>query len=343
MKFKVSKQELKFLVIVAAALMIWLSWVGVVYVSGDTSFDWSSQLNHQTRYFLPRLLDGRPVDPADTKLRPLGVMIENHLDARPPAGLDQASIVYEAIVESDITRFLALFDRKISIERIGPIRSVRPFFIELAEEYKAVLFHSGGSQDATYKLTYSPVVNVDDVSPDTIYFQRDPRRSAPHNLYLLPDGINRALEAKHVSPEADFRPWLFKKDQPSQSPTAPMVKIDFAANSDYNVTYQYNPQSNDYSRFIGGQSQKTEAGIILKAKNIVVLHTTARLLDSYGRLQVGIKGQGPVQIYQDGNVVYGRREKIDSRTIFYDQNDQEVKFNHGQIWVEIIYDNFPKL
>src|SRR3989344_5063200 len=120
-----------------------------------------------------RLLDGRALLPGQTERKPLAIILENHVDARPVAGLEEASVVYETIVEGDITRFFALFDYDVDINRIGPVRSLRPFFIELAEEYNPVLFHAGGSADALEQIKNSLVYNINEISADGIYFWRD--------------------------------------------------------------------------------------------------------------------------------------------------------------------------
>jgi len=82
--------------------------------------------------------------------RPITAMIENHADSRPPSGLSKADVVYEAIAEGGITRFLTVFYCDASAEdvRIGPVRSVRVYFIDWAQEYGLPLFvHSGGANN----------------------------------------------------------------------------------------------------------------------------------------------------------------------------------------------------
>ena len=181
------------------------------FIATENSFNWQfgkirpvDQMNH-------RLLDGELVAKDISSLKPIVVMMENHSLSRPTAGLENASIIYETIIEGDITRFLAIFDPTIEAKKIGPVRSVRPFFVEIAEEWNPVLFHAGGSQDAMYKLTYSKVDNVNEISGDGIYFWRDTQRAMPHNLFTSINQIKRAIEAKEIDLAADFEPWLFKK------------------------------------------------------------------------------------------------------------------------------------
>src|SRR3989344_1535875 len=80
------------------------------------------------------------------KRRPLGIMVENHLDARPQSGLSSADVVYEAVAEGGITRFLAIFYCK-DASYIGPVRSARIYFIHLLEAYggNPLYAHVGGA------------------------------------------------------------------------------------------------------------------------------------------------------------------------------------------------------
>lgn len=83
--------------------------------------------------------------------RPMGVMIENHLDSRPQSGLSKADVVYEAVAEGGITRFLALFYCGAAAENvtIGPIRSARIYFINWISEYgkEPLYVHFGGANN----------------------------------------------------------------------------------------------------------------------------------------------------------------------------------------------------
>ncbi len=83
--------------------------------------------------------------------RPMGVMIENHLDSRPQSGLSRADVVYEAVAEGGITRFLALYYCAAAAENvtIGPIRSARVYFIDWISEYgtEPLYVHFGGANN----------------------------------------------------------------------------------------------------------------------------------------------------------------------------------------------------
>jgi hypothetical protein len=71
------------------------------------------------------------------KRRPLAAMVENHVDSRPQSGLSKADMIYEAVAEGGITRFLAVYYCAASAAevRIGPVRSARVHFINWAVEF----------------------------------------------------------------------------------------------------------------------------------------------------------------------------------------------------------------
>ena len=146
-------------------------------------------------------------------------------------------------------------------------------------------------------LKQSSMYNVNEISGDGIYFWRDTRRPPPHNLFTSADQIKRALAAKEIATTADFTPWPFKNDEaiPLAEAAVEDITINFSADSWYQVVYRYNPDNNDYTRYQDDKIHKTEAGIILKAKNIIVQHVTYDIIDDYGRLEINLTGRGAAE------------------------------------------------
>jgi len=83
--------------------------------------------------------------------RPLAIILENHVDSRPPSGLIKADVVYEIVAEGGITRFLGIFYCGIAAEdvQVAPVRSARIYFIDYASEYgdKPIFMHVGGANN----------------------------------------------------------------------------------------------------------------------------------------------------------------------------------------------------
>lgn len=79
--------------------------------------------------------------------RPILAMIENHVDSRPQSGLSSADIVYEAVAEGGITRFMGVFycGAQSDAAKVAPVRSARIYFVNIAAEYNDPIYmHVGG-------------------------------------------------------------------------------------------------------------------------------------------------------------------------------------------------------
>lgn len=330
------QQEPKLFIVIFAFIFAVLFFSGF-YVLTDTQFNWQTNVMHLGPR-LNRSLDGKLVALKKTNLKPIAVILENYVESRPVAGLENASIVYETIVEGDITRFLAIFDGDIKAKRIGPVRSVRPFFVDILKDWNPVLFHAGGSAAGLAQLKNSPVFNVNEISGDGIYFWREPNRQPPHNLFTSANLIAKALAAKEVEAAADFSPWLFKADEPKAEPDASSdFEVNFSSNPLYQVEYKYNPKTNDYTRYLAGNIHKTERGIILKAKNVVVQQVDFNIIDSYGRLTIDLASGGNARVYQDGKTVEGVWRTSHGKTRFFNQDNKEIRFNRGVIWISLVF------
>jgi len=340
MQFKTIEAKNKLVIIFLAIVAVILTIFIIPYFMDRKSSDWSEVANRKLKNRNRRLLDGVLVSEPLSRLKPMAVMLENHYDSRPISGLEQASIVYESIVEGDITRFLAIFDYNISAKKIGPVRSARPFFVDLAQEYDSVFFHAGGSPEAIAQLKNISMYNVNEISGDGIYFWRDYNRTIPHNLYISADLMRRAIVAKDVDTEAGFTPWKFKNDSGKKIEIDnqwSIIEIEFLGNPLYRVKYLYNPETNDYTRYLAGNVHKTDQGIILKTKNIILQHVKSSIIDSYGRLEVDTDSRGEAEIFQDGIKISGKWKKRNGRTIFYNQTGGEIEFNRGSTWVELLF------
>ncbi|NCN07340.1 DUF3048 domain-containing protein [Candidatus Falkowbacteria bacterium] len=284
-------------------------------------------------------LDGTIIDQNEESISAVGVMIENHVEARPQSGLSQAKIVYEVLVESDITRFLAIYDLSENLEKIGPIRSARPYFIDIASEYQATYVHSGGSPEALKRLkTDNLVINLDEFfGYNTGYFWRDNKRYAPHNLYTSSDLLFQAMEHYNVFDYSDFRPWQFK-DGTGASDNNSEIKINYSEASSYQVIWKYSVESNQYERWQNNVRHIDADGSIIETDNVIVQFANIKILDEVGRKDIRLTGTNKAIIFHDGQSIIGYYKKINagSRTIFYDDNDNEIELNRGKIWIEVV-------
>ncbi|MEI6627145.1 MAG: DUF3048 domain-containing protein [bacterium] len=268
----------------------------------------------------------------------VAVMVEDFLTSRPQSGLSSAQLVYEAPAEAYIPRFLALFDLSEGLPKIGPVRSSRPYYIDLAIEYQSLYVHSGGSPAALERLkTDKAVVDLNEFfGYNTDYFWRDATRQAPHNLYTSSANLAQAVVDYKMSSTSNFRSWLFKDEAPATS-TFKMVKVWFSeADLNYQVGWEYDIEENNYWRYHGDEQHKDDTNTAIKAKNVLVQVVKTKILDEIGRKELDLSSGGKAYLFRDGQRIVGNWKKINNRTIFFDEFEKEVEFNRGNIWIELV-------
>lgn len=285
-----------------------------------------------------RKIDGVLVSPEQENLAVNAVIIENHVDARPLSGLSKASLVYEAPVEGGITRFLAIFPGDVKADEIGPVRSARPYFIDLAREFGGIFAHVGGSYAALEDLN-ADKKNITDLNQyyKSEYFWRDEARFAPHNVYTSAGLFSLANKNLGASVPTYDR-WQFKPDMPlNLRPEKNEILVSSPALA-YSVKWVYDRVHNDYVRYEGGKIQKDKNGPVVRAKNVVVLKTDIEIIDAVTRRQIRIIGEGEATVFRDGEPAVGRwkKESLISRLKFYVPSGQEFVFNAGPTWIEIV-------
>lgn len=293
--------------------------------------------------------------------RPLAVMVNNHPDARPQAGLSQADLVYEVNAEGGIPRLMPIFLSK-NPEKVGSVRSVRVYFVDFAKEYNAWLAHWGGAQyDPNLPLVADPasdaydrmrkifVSSIDETKNGdgngTFWREEKPGLSGEHTGYASVPKLYEMGYSLYPDQKKDFqpiKPWVFKDDAKlTNRPESASTTFNFWNFAEYEVRWEYNREQNTYKRFQGGVAQQdATTGKQLEAKNVIlqIMRETA-FNDQKHHLNYNPVGSGKAEILFDGQVTEAiwRRTKIEERTRFYSsETGDEVAFNRGQIWIEIV-------
>lgn len=283
-----------------------------------------------------RMIDGVYVPLDEENIPPIAVMIDNHIDARPPAGLAKANLVIEAEAEGGITRYLAVFAANGQEEKIGPVRSARPYFVDWARELSALYVHVGGSPEALVKMKQENVFHINEFYNE-FKFWRDSDRFAPHNVFTSRAKLGAYLEENRVS-EGKFLPWAFKDDLPvAEEARSNSIEIHYLS-PDFQVAWQYQRETNDYWRDLAGEVHTDEDGSVITAKNILIQYAPAEETDDELRLDMHIIGEGDAVYCLDGQCREGSwaKRNATARTRFYDQDGGEIHLNAGTTWVEVI-------
>ena len=286
-------------------------------------------------------LDGTRAEPALAARNPLAVVIENHTDARPQSGLTKASIVFEAIAEGGITRFLAIYGPQ-DAPKVGPVRSARTYFVDWALGLGAYLAHVGGNIDALDQIRADNVLDLDQFANGKSY-RREPRVGLATEHTMFSDTKTLfALGEDRYGAQQNFTTYAFKEPLAKEKRlNGGSVTIDFSAPA-YKVVYTYELKSNTYKRTQAAAPHKDAqngaqiapvvvAVIELKGNPIIT-----RINEAGWDLQT--IGSGTATIFQDGGVVKGTWKKANKkeRIQFQDENSKAIKFNPGQMWIEVI-------
>jgi len=286
-------------------------------------------------------LTGLPVA-ADLAARPItAVVIENlNPDARPQSGLGQAGVVYEANAEGGITRFLAFFlDQRPP--SLGPVRSLRTYFVDWGLEFNAPVAHAGGDADALDLVKPLGMKDMNALSFASDGFFRTTDRSAPHNLYTTMDKLDALEKRLGYFVPSSFTPSPRKADAPATNAPNPHIHIEFSY-SGYQVDYTYAPASNDYARNMGGKPHiDRNTGAQIHVKNIVV----EMMPTSYGFTRIGEStvimktvGSGKGFLCQDGSCtsITWQKDSHTARTKLLNAAGQDLPLDAGNTWYEIV-------
>jgi len=289
-------------------------------------------------------------------LRPLGVMIDNHLLARPyQFGVQQADVVYEAVAEGGITRFLAVFHSN-PVAKIGPVRSARVYYMGWALEFPSYYAHVGGA------AAPGPANIHNFIAQNGVLSLNQFRLGAATFTFggnvLLPGGgvlshINYTSTAKLWSAGEKLYPgsnklpnfsrWKFKAEVPyTDRPDSQKVTFNFwSFPAAYQGEWRYNRETNSYLRYQGGAKHLDQATKKqLSAKNVVLARMAERSAgDGTSHRLYTQTGSGDADVYLDGKRVPAtwKRGSLSARMKFFKRGtSDEIEFNRGLTWIEII-------
>ena len=297
--------------------------------------------------------------------RPLAVMIENHPEARPQSGLIRADVVYEAMAEGGVTRFMGIFycDAVRDDVILAPIRSARTYFIDWASGYNQPLYiHVGGANtpgpaNALGQLSEYGWVGNNDLNQFSIgypTFIRNYNRlegkeiATEHTMVTSTEklwavGAERGFTA--VDPEgndwlADFEPWSFEDGQAGDG-TATQITYEFWDGfSEYGVKWQYNPETNLYLRNMAGEPHlDLESGQQIAVSNVIVLFQKEKgPIDELKHMLYKTTGTGTALLFRNGEVeeLNWSKPKRESRLQFATSKGKTAKFNRGQFWISVV-------
>jgi len=264
-------------------------------------------------------------------------IVENSAAARPQSGLNAADIIYETVAEGGITRFVALFQNG-NAEKIGPIRSARPYFLDISKEYNLPFAHCGGSAEALTEIRNENLLSLNEFAYASTYWRDNTskKRKAPHNLYTSTEKLTELIKTKNYIKEPTVK-LKFDKVYWDSDKLTPTTEVLLKINKSYSTSYTY--ENGLYLKSMAGKSAiNKEDDTPLTTKNIVVQFTSMKLQADGYRLDIDLVGQGDGYVISNGKSVKMHWSKKDSnsQTLLTDEAGTELPLNPGNTWWNIV-------
>ncbi len=239
--------------------------------------------------------------------RPIIVTINNHPAARPQSGLAAADIIYEMLAEGNVTRFLAVYQSELP-ENIGPVRSARSYFIDMAY--------------------------------DGILFKRSSERIAPHNSYITSEKILKGAEMVGASmnySEKVLQAFYEPDERGKIGIETSQVDIYYGNNEDFHNSYVYDHQSNHYERQSAGVDTKDMlTGEALSLANVLFFEMDHQIVDDIGRQTIDLTSGGNAYVFQNGYLREVKWANVNGIPTAVEQSGEPVKLVPGKSWVHFV-------
>lgn len=297
-------------------------------------------------------LTGLPAtDPTNLARPALVVKIDNAdgsnaaNQARPQAGLNQADVVYEEMVEGSVTRLAAVF-QSTDADPVGPVRSARSTDVAVFSPLNRPLFAwSGANAVFTDLIHNSPLIDVGYDAHSEVYERRnDNDHVAPHNLYSSTAGLY-SLTPAGAAPPSPLFPYRAAGDAlaPSATPIGSVHLVFGGGAGSAPIDYTWDAGAAGFARDQKGSPHVDESGAQITPQNVIVqfvsYHDTG-LVDVSGAPvpEADLVGTGTCWILTNGMMVDGNWAKSapDAAPVYTDKAGTPVKLTPGRTWVELV-------
>ncbi len=269
------------------------------------------------------------------------VSVENHPAARPQWGIASADIVWEMLAEGGITRMLCMFsDASRLPDKIGPTRSTRHYFVELAEGFDSIFVHFGGSQAGYNALSNYGTAHIDGKNEGS-YFARDKSRNVAieHTAYTTRANIVKAIENKGfrtTAEEGKDKPFKFNSTAVALT-DGKCTNVSVPFSYEYTYKYTYDAENKVYLSSLNGKAFTDSNGTQQSFTNIIIVYSSTSTIDSYGRISYDLSSGSGVYI-SNGTYQNIKWEKGGYTDImkFYDTDGNELSLNAGRSYIALV-------
>ncbi len=287
--------------------------------------------------------------------RPIAIMVENHPDARPQWGLSTPDIVIEGVVESGITRMMWIYSDPNDIpEKVGPIRSARHDFVEIAKGMNAIFVHWGGSDQKGFTLAYPTIKNLGVNNIDGMngtYFTRDTTRKTAieHRGITSQAFIKKAIADLGYSTKQTVNDWqpydILLEGQPlpwgNTDVTGPCSEISVTFSTGYTHTFKYDVSTKKYVNYLGTKVMTDgNNGEEMAIENVIALYVPVSTLNTgKGHKEWNLEytsGEGFYVSNGIGQKIYWSKAGKDAPLKLQSFDHKELVVSNGQTWIGIV-------
>ncbi len=285
--------------------------------------------------FYSPLTGEKVTDEAATKQAVTAIMLENSPDARPQSGIQEAGVVFEAVAEGGITRFLTLHQQD-KPGLIGPVRSLRMYYVDWLAPFDASVAHIGGSAASLTEIRSGKYRDIDQFFNAGSYW-RATDRYAPHNVYTNSIKLDALNQSKGYV-ESKFTGFSRVDGKAAEAPNATSITVNISGPL-YNTSYTYDASANRYNRTLAGKPHlDREKGLITPSVVIALKVDMVRILEDGYRESIGTIGSGGAVIFQNGTATEVTWHKADRFTqlSFTDSSGKDFPLVRGQTWISAV-------
>ena len=279
--------------------------------------------------------------------RPYAVMIPNDGSAKKRQyGINSAYMIYEITVEGGITRLMALF-KDVDVDKIGPVRSARHYYLDYALESDAIYVHFGWSPQAQSDISSMGINNLNGLYNPSNMFARDKNYSSPNNAFTSTEKIKKAAESKDYSlksTEYEVLKYAKNVDLSKNDTKIPAnnIKINYAGGA--YVKYIYDEINKYYLRYNNENKHiDNNTNEQVHMKNIIVLKMDTINIsgDDKGRQNLNNIGSGEGYYITEGSAIKitWSKDSRTSKTVYKDIKGKELKINDGNTFIQIQPEN----
>ncbi|HIT05070.1 MAG TPA: DUF3048 domain-containing protein [Candidatus Scybalocola faecipullorum] len=321
-------------------------------VSVETQAETETETQGETEMVIPEgkarsFLTGEIVDESLNERRPVALMINNVTEALPQSGIGQADILYEAVVEGKITRMMAVFQDYETLEKVGPIRSARHYYLDFAHDEEAIYGHFGWSIYAQNRIQSEGIKTLQLMAGglNSDYYRSDDR-VAPHNVYMTGEQIVHAIGTFGVDtamPENYEGRLNFNNTDTEPAGGADAATVDISMSS--SPHFEYDADQGVYMKSQYGEPQIDDVtGDQLSFENIIIQYAPYTCIDTNADCQdIALTGSGKGMYISDGKAVdiTWEKENLDTdHTHYLTEDGSALKINPGKSYIAVIPEDY---